>query len=186
MKQIRISALKLIELRGQFDRDHFQMYGYFWNSLKIIITLITAMLSIQSGFLLYFSYQKGNPGLLAIPIGIFVLCGIGYYYALKEYKSILEYISCVAKIDDELGNLQRKKENRTCFPKEDSILPTRWLDGRRGPENKKHDTVEDFVKYTTKYEKNTAIKQAERIILMMVVADSIILSFSVIRFFGLG
>jgi hypothetical protein len=83
--------------------------------------------------------------LIIIPIGIIFICGIGWFNAKKDYKAVMEYISSLAKVEDELDF--SRKENRFYFKDDDSILSDRWIEARTDFETSKA-FIDDKFKIT--------------------------------------
>lgn len=176
----KIQTNELIKLREIFDNAHMRLYGYFWNSIKMFITLVATLISIQSGFLLYFSNSKGNLALIIIPAGVIGLCFIAWINAKKEYRGMMEQLSCVAKIDDEL---ELKRTKKTIFKNEDYILPKRWLEGRKHSRFGEHTEVQQFIDFNlTRWTSAYGIGKA--IVIVIVIMDVLLLLFSISRIFS--
>ena len=146
----------------------------------MFITLVTTLISVQSGFLLYFSNSEGNLAILIIPAGVIGLCFIAWINAKKEYRGMMEQLSCVAKIDDELG---LKRTKKTIFKNEDYIIPKRWLEGRKYSKFGEHTEVKQFIDYNlTRWTSAYGIGKA--IIITILIMDLLLLLFSMSRIFS--
>ena len=132
---------ELLELRKQFQNALFESEKFLLDGVKIATTIIVALLSVQSGFMLWSLQNTPRDFLLAIilsiiPIGIILISFIGILNSKREYRNELEYISCLSKVQDEI-NFSRK--NKRSFKCEDSILCKRWL-----KTGKEYETVKEF------------------------------------------
>jgi len=129
-----------IELRKQFQDASFATAESLWKGVRVVLTLIFALFSVQSGLILWASTRSlNNPVLVVIPItiGISILSVIGLLNARRDYRNLLEYTACLAKIEDEIDFLRK---NKISFESDDSILSDRWLEAR-----KKYKTTKEFV-----------------------------------------
>lgn len=136
-----MKANELLELRKQFQDALFESEKFLLDGVKVALTLIVALFSVQSGFMLWALQNTSHDFSLVlilaiIPIGIIFLSIIGPYNSKREYRNELEYISCLAKVEDELD---LSRTNKISFKCEDSILCKRWLEDR-----KKYDTTKEF------------------------------------------
>lgn len=136
----------LIELHKTYQESHLAIYHQFWNSFKFYLTLVSVLFSVQFGLYFQFGYHQ-----YIIPFGVIGLLIISYINARKEYKSIMQYLTSLAKIEDELSDsLTRKANNRMFFPDSDSILYSGWIEGRKKFKNKIIKTDQDFIKENLK------------------------------------
>ena len=125
-------------LRRQFQDAVFASEESLWGGVRVVLTIIFALFSVQSGLILWASTKSSNnPALAVIPLGIFILCIIGLTNARREYRNLLEYVACMAKVEDEIDFLRK---NNISFECDDSILCDRWLEDR-----KRYKTTKEFV-----------------------------------------
>lgn len=142
-----MNTSELLELRKQFQDAYFLDVKYLWDSVKLTISVITILFSTQSVFMLWASVNsKTNVALIIIPIGILILCALGILNAKKSYRNIIEYVSCLAKVEDELDLSRKNKKDREFFKDDDNILCDRWIKNR-----KKYDTSEKFKEGSFKF-----------------------------------
>lgn len=144
---------ELLELRKQFQNALFESEKFLLEGVKTATAVIVALLSVQSGLMLWSLQNTFKDFLLAIilsiiPIGIIIISIIGIFNSRREFRNELEYISCIAKVNDEI-NFSRK--NKISFKCEDSILCKRWLET-----GKKYDTVKEFKNDLLKIRNNTS------------------------------
>lgn len=137
----KMSPGQLLELRRQFQDALFDSEKLLLEGVKVALTVIVALLSVQSGFMLWALQNASNDFSLVlilaiIPIGIIFVSIIGLYNLKREYRNELEYITCLAKVEDEIDFTRTKKISFKC---EDSILCKRWLEDRE-----KYDTTKEF------------------------------------------
>ena len=136
-----LKSNELLELLKQYQNALFESEKFLLDGVKIATTVIIALLSVQSGFMLWSLQNTSKDLSLAIilsiiPIGIVIISIIGFFNSKREYRNELEYISCLAKVEDEINFSRKIKKFFKC---EESILCKRWLDNRE-----KYDTVKEF------------------------------------------
>src|SRR5208283_4779427 len=84
--------------------------------------------------------------LLAGPIFNIFLCWLAIKMCNQFYQGFLEHVTVTSKLEDLMGLPAYRPKNATsCFDQDESILPERWITGRR-PFKKSSDFVRCYMK----------------------------------------
>lgn len=133
----------LIKLHETWQDTHMSLYSQLWNSVKFYITIISILYSVQTGYMIFF---ERNPALLIIPFGIIPILFYADFNAKKEYESIMQYITCLAKIEEELKPILQRGKKPEFFTDNNSIIYSDWLKKRKKYYCKEIKKLTDFNK----------------------------------------
>lgn len=133
-----MSTNQKLTLRKQFQDAYLYNNREMWNGVKLMLSMFFALLSVESGLVLWATKYGNSPyPLLIIPLVIIALCIFGYFNAKHYYEAVLLYIACMAKVEDELD--LTRKDNPSFFRDDKNILYKGWLKDRE-----KYDTTDEF------------------------------------------
>lgn len=151
-KLFREEAHKSIELHA----THFR------NFLTLIIAISAATLAGAQHYLAEY-YKLGLVLLAGGCFGI-VAAHFGRKLCDRFYEGMLEAITVTAKLEEILGLNDRYKANETVkkdsavFPKDDNLIPERWLKNRKG-----YKTSLEFINAHMNKGSNNMVRRAFRI-----------------------
>jgi hypothetical protein len=131
---------EILSLRAQFQDAVFSNQKTLWSNLKLTLTLVALLFSIQSGIILWItnhSTDYATISLIISPLGIWTLCIIGFINAKRSYRNLLRNLSCIIKIE---GELDLSRQNKSSFENDNSLLFNRWVNV-----GKNYKTSDDFV-----------------------------------------
>ena len=166
-----LNQSELIDLRKQYQDTIEYHEECLWKQLRFIISLIAALITVQSGLIIYFLSRESlnKLSLLIIPVGLFFLCFIGFLIERYIYQDLLKHLSCLKKIDDAID--YKRPTKKSFLPDEKIFL---FHDSFKVDNNIKTD--KDYIKYNSKILKwNNSIFDIVKLIYLLLISIPIIL-----------